>query len=394
MKKIMWKMTWNQRKSIVGIFVEQIFIILILMICTVSLFTLLKKYLAPGRLNTDNQYIMMIIPSQNASQNTQSKINKSLSTLVNKLRNSPFVNEISVSCNLAPYLRPEDYYCSDSVSINEKKIQVHLKWADKAALTAYNIQLKEGGWFTSDNQRMQDGSCPVVISQQLLDSINYQITIGRKFMFHNKECTIIGVTSGIKEKAFMTSYPIIIFPISVSKNFNNGLEECVAIVKKENKKDFYETCIKEFNKIDINNEEELTVMDIGLFQQSTSFNEKLQITAQCLPVVFLFFFAFIGTFALFWIRSRKKAKEYALMIALGTTPNQMKGYVIQESIAITLLASVPSLIIAAFIYDFTIVHVIAITTTILVMLFFAIFSAWYPAYKVSRINPAEVLHYE
>ena len=135
-------------------------------------------------------------------------------------------------------------------------------------------------------------------------------------------------------------------------------------------------------------------MDIGLFQQSTSFNEKLQITAQCLPVVFLFFFAFIGTFALFWIRSRKKAKEYALMIALGTTPNQMKGYVIQESIAITLLASVPSLIIAAFIYDFTIVHVIAITTTILVMLFFAIFSAWYPAYKVSRINPAEVLHYE
>ena len=109
MKKIMWKMTWNQRKSIVGIFVEQIFIILILMICTVSLFTLLKKYLAPGRLNTDNQYIMMIIPSQNASQNTQSKINKSLSTLVNKLRNSPFVNEISVSCNLAPYLRPEDY---------------------------------------------------------------------------------------------------------------------------------------------------------------------------------------------------------------------------------------------------------------------------------------------
>ena len=82
------------------------------------------------------------------------------------------------------------------------------------------------------------------------------------------------------------------------------------------------------------------------------------------------------------------------MIALGTTPNQMKGYVIQESIAITLLASVPSLIIAAFIYDFTIVHVIAITTTILVMLFFAIFSAWYHAYKVSRINPAEVLHYE
>lgn len=394
MKKIMWKMTWNQRKSIIGIFIEQIFIILILMFCTVSLFTLLKQYLAPGLLNTNNQYVIGIDPSPNASQDTKSKINKNLSTLINKLKESPYVEEVSISSNLIPYLRPENYYRKDTISINGKKIQSHLKWADKNALTTYDIHLKEGNWFSDDDQILEDGSSPVVISQQLLDSINYPISIGRKFMFQNKECTIIGIVSGIKEKTFMTSFPVIIFPINGNNSPNNETKEYTAIVKKENKKDFYEVCLKEFNKMGVNNEAELSILDIQLFQSSTSSNENLQIIAQFLPVVFLFFFAFIGTFALFWIRSRKKAKEYALMIALGTTPNQMKGYVIQESMAITLLASVPSLIIAAFIYDFTIVHVIAITTTILVMLFFAIFSAWYPAYKVSRINPAEVLHYE
>lgn len=360
----------------------------------VSLFTLLEKYLAPGLLNTNNQYVIGIDPSQKASQETKSKINKSLLTLIDELKKTPYVEDISMSSNLIPYLRPEDYYRKDTVLISGKKIQSHLKWADKAALTAYNMHLEEGSWFTGDDQILEDGSCPVVISQQLLDSIDYQITIGRKFMFQNNECTIIGVVSGVKEKDFMTSFPIVIFPISGNQSFSNETKECVAIVKKENQKDFYETCLKEFNKMDFNNEAELSIMDIKLFQSSTSFGEKLQIAVQCLPVIFLFFFAFIGTFALFWIRSRKKAKEYALMIALGSTPGQMKRYVIQESIAITLLASVPSLIIAAFIYDFTVVHVIAISVTILIMLLFAMFSAWYPAYKVSRINPAEVLHYE
>ena len=68
--------------------------------------------------------------------------------------------------------------------------------------------------------------------------------------------------------------------------------------------------------------------------------------------------------------------------------------VISESVSITLLASVPGLLLSLFIYALTPVHLAAIGITLGIMLLFSVFSAWYPAYKVSGMDPAAALHYE
>ena len=388
MKKIMWKITWSQRNNLIGIFVEQLVVIFVLMVCTVSLSATLKKYFAPGRLDTDGQFFVSFMPLQSVAQE---KINKEMEFMLNELRAIPYVEGVSVNSNLTPHLRPSEYYANDSVAINGQKLQVHLKWADKAALDMFDIPLKEGSWFAENRQVLADGSVPVIVSQQFMDDIPHETGIARKLTFKNKEYTIIGIVEGVKEGSFSLPLPTVIFPF---EEMPDNVQECIVKVKSQYRKDFYAECLRIFNKLDIKNEAELVVADIRLYSEGNSLNDKLGIAVQTLPVFFLFTFAFIGTFALFWIRSQKKAKEYALMIALGRTPDQMRKSVILESLAVTLLAAVPALIIAFFIYEWTWLHVIAIGCTILIMILFAVFSAWYPAYKVSRINPAEVLHYE
>ena len=164
-------------------------------------------------------------------------------------------------------------------------------------------------------------------------------------------------------------------------------------IKDGYKKELYDECAKEL-RLMLGNDYRLEFIDVGKEGKLDRFDEMLGLTSQITPTLFFIVFAFLGTFGLFWMQSKKKAKEYALQIAIGLAPQQLVSNIVLESVLLSLFASIPALIIAFFIYDWTWLHVIAIGSTILIMILFAVFSAWYPAYKVSRINPAEVLHYE
>ena len=122
--------------------------------------------------------------------------------------------------------------------------------------------------------------------------------------------------------------------------------------------------------------------------------EITDIILQAIPTLFLLIFAFIGTFGVFWLNSKKRIKEFALRIAVGSTPKSLIGLVIMESIIISTIAMIPGLVLAMSIYEFTMVHYIAIGITIIFMFVFSIVSAWYPAYIVSKINPARAFNHE
>ena len=57
----------------------------------------------------------------------------------------------------------------------------------------------------------------------------------------------------------------------------------------------------------------------------------------------------------------------------------------------TLLASIPGVLLSFFIYDYIMIEVTGIAVTLVIMLFFSVLSAWFPAYKVTKINPAIAL---
>ena len=134
--------------------------------------------------------------------------------------------------------------------------------------------------------------------------------------------------------------------------------------------------------------------DLEREKQNDMLGEILGLAVLVIPTIFLLIFAFIGTFGIFWLSSQKRIKEFALRIAIGSTPTKLIGLVIKESIVITSISIVPGLLLSFFIYEFTIVHIIAIGITVILMLLFSIFSAWYPAYTVSKIKPAKAIKYE
>ena len=332
--------------------------------------------------------MFLCMPGNFNSQASLQESGRITSLVVERLRSNSAIESVTMGSGLAPYMRDGDNYNGDTVRINDKKIMAAIKIVDKYALDVFDIRLEEGEWFTGET-KLADGSRPVVVSRQLVDAVGWVDAVGKKFVYRNRELTVIGIVAGVKHAVFEPSSEAILFPYE-----HLTLTECVAKVKKGHEADFYNACDKEFKRVGVNNDIELFVSPMEEWKAFSMVGTMLSVAAQAVPAFFLFIFAFIGTFGLFWLQSKKRLKEYALQLALGATRRDLMKMVLGESLLISVMASIPSVLLAFFIYDFTVENIAAVVTTILLMCLFSLFSAWYPAYRISRVNPAEVLHYE
>lgn len=61
-----------------------------------------------------------------------------------------------------------------------------------------------------------------------------------------------------------------------------------------------------------------------------------------------------------------------MQLALGATRRDLMKMVLGESLLISVMASIPSVLLAFFIYDFTVENIAAVVTTILLMCLFFI----------------------
>ena len=242
MRKFLLKMIWNRRNKVWEILVEQFFIVLVLMLCLGSLFSALKKYNDPGLLNTDNTFVFSCMPVNFNSRASLQESGRITSLVVERLRTNPARESVTVGSGLAPYMRDGDNYNGDTVRINDKKIMAAIKIVDKYALDVFDIRLEEGEWFTGET-KLADGSCPVVVSRQLVDAVGWVDVVGKKFVYRNRELTVIGVVAGVKHAVFEPSSEAILFPFE-----HLTFMECVAKVKKGHEADFYNACDKEFKR--------------------------------------------------------------------------------------------------------------------------------------------------
>jgi ABC-type antimicrobial peptide transport system permease subunit len=283
----------------------------------------------------------------------------------------------------------------DSVTIDGKRFKAVIKISDEFGGSAFKADMEEGHWL--ENRPMEDGTVPSVITRQFADKAGWDVSVGKKIIGASRTYTVVGVVSGLKEQAFDPSPVACVIPSYLFGGIGmfGVYSESVARIKPGKQSDFYDTFDKEFKRsMSSYKGIEPMLYDIqgpkGIFMSEPVLN----LIMQGLPTFFLFLFAFIGTFGLYWLYSRKRQQEFALRIALGSTPKQLTYFVLFESLLVTAFAILPALLLSVFIYEFTIVYVIAISISIAVMLLFSAVSAWYPAWKVSQVNPAEALQYE
>ncbi|MDR2410647.1 MAG: ABC transporter permease [Bacteroidales bacterium] len=393
------KLLWNKKCSYYGIFIEQALVSIILMFCMVSLTDAVKKYHSPGLLDTDNTLLIgYMFHRRGGTPDVYKDAAQSMTVIIDNLRKLPFVEFISNSNNLIPYMKSSDSYSTsmgDSITVDGKRFKTVIKISDEFGGSAFKVDMEEGHWL--ENRPMEDGTVPTVITRQFADKVGWDVSVGKKITATFRTFTVVGVVSGLKEQAFDPSPVALVVPSYLFGGIGmfDVYSENVARIKPGKQSDFYDAFDNEFKRLMPSDKDvESLLYDIqgpkGIFMSEPILN----LIVQGLPTFFLFLFAFIGTFGLYWLYSRKRQQEFALRIALGSTPKQLTYFVLFESLLVTAFAILPALLLSVFIYEYTTVHIIAVSITVAIMLLFSIISAWYPAWKVSRVNPAEALQYE
>ena len=386
------KMLWQERKKYAGVLMEQMLIFVILMVSMVALFETIDKYREPGLLNTDNTMIFgyMLHGGGNGSPYDMRDVGQGMNIIIEKLKKEPFVVAITRSYGLAPYLRSDVYYdgmFADTVKVDGKSVVVIVKFADKEAQSVFQPKLEEGEWLT--NNALEDGFRPAVITRQLMNKLGWSEAIGKRLYLAGRTLTIVGISPGVKQNVFSDMPTAIIIPRDEEQL--SSYEECCAKIKLGYENEFHSCFSKEYKRLGLAEKAVSFCYEMSGLKRESMFDVVFGVAMRAIPTAFLLLFAFIGTFGLFWLSSKKRKVEFALRLVVGATKQRLIGLVVTESLILSVLAALPGMIFFGFVYEWTGVNVAAIGMTLVVMIVFAVFSAWWPAYKVVQVNPVEAM---
>lgn len=392
MLKHIFTLFLNQKKTYGGMFVEQCIVFMVLLFCFLMIGEKASLYFASGMLDSENTFACYLSPLSVDANKALPGLYANMDRVVEKVKQASFVVAFGKSRGMVPYVRPEEFYPCDSILIDRKKMNVFLKIADEQMAKVFKPRLEEGVWLTG--KVLDDGSYPVVITRQLKDEMGWKRGVGKKIYYDGAEYTVVGVISGIKQEPLKVSYPTMII-----SNFNCVLNkvdvEYTARIKKGEVDRFRDLLNREFYKM--NGEScgvELSMTDLEKWKRSRMQGDYVALTVVLIPTLFLFVFAFIGTFGLYWLYASRRTKEFALRIVVGSTPGGLKRFVILEALLLTVLACLPGLVLFFWLYPVNRVNLFALLAACMVMVLFSVFSAWWPAYQVSRVNPVEAMREE
>ena len=392
---------FGRRKGFTGIYIEQALVFAVLVLCVISLFTKIRQYRAPGLLDTENTMIYGFAASQKSDGKADWSFVGDGIYLLDKIGREmaeelPYVKNVTTTGNLLPYGAPSTGMIF-TFEVDGEKYPVLLGVADGNTSEVLHPVLDEGEWFPT----RQIDYTPLIISRTFADSLGWDQAVGRKMRCSGHELQVIGVLEGYRTEAFEPESKIIaIAPVSflhktigaaTANNFS-----CARLTDPQYKEEFADEFYRRFLKEtgpDITNLEPY-VTDMDRYKTEQILEGTGTLIAQGIPSVFFLIFGFIGTFGLFWLYSKKRLEEFALRRAIGATKNRLVGMVMTESVVLTLLAAAPGILLVVLTQRLNIVTLLGILSTLTVMLLFSVFSAWYPAWKVSRVSPAEALHNE
>jgi hypothetical protein len=368
---------------------------IILMLSVVSTSEAIYRYITPGLLDVENTFTIGYMFGEGVQPEVKENTIQSMDVIIENLKKSPCVKAVTRGLNLAPYLRNDHMYASqfsDSVRIDDKQFLAVFKISDEYGASVLNPEMEEGVWL--ENHALPDGSVPIVITRQFADKAGWTNATGKKITVRAQNHTVVGVAAGLKQEPFVPSPVAMVIPRYAQPD-NGMYSENIVKIKAGMEDEFIETYNREFTRLISDANVELLMNDMRSMKGVWMSFGLLKIVVLGIPTLFLFIFAFIGTFGIYWMSARKRMKEFALRVALGSTKKRLMNFVIGESLLVTCIAILPALALSFFIYEeYTNVRLIGIGATVCIMLLFSVISAWYPAWKVSRVNPAEALQYE
>lgn len=382
------KILWSNKRLFSGIIIEQAFVFIILLFCLVSILVVFELYNSPGILDTKNVVVVGCMEDVSKGKRNLNNI-QVIDEVISILKDSPNVIAVTESPLLTPYMRIDDV-SRDTINIDGQKINVYVKFSDKDGYKVFRPNMEEGTWLiNNDSININE---QIIISRNVANAARWTNAVGKKIMLAGINYTVVGVISGIKQYVFGETVPAVIISYAPFRSYMPNYREFSLKVKDKTvlMSDYYQA----FQRVVSNDKLVPIVYDLDACKDFWMSDVRSIIGLQIVPTLFLFVFVFLGTVGVFFLTFKRRIKEFALKRAVGATIRQLHCLAILEGLIISLIASIPGIILACFVYNLRPVHFEAIVITLFILLCSSIIGSWYPAYSLLNIRPAEILKYE
>lgn len=417
------KLIWKQRRLNAWIAAELFLVFLLLAyimdyFITIGYASLMKN---PYNIKDTYQVMLAVLPESSSKYihydeaNKQQQVVADYLTLVDRIRQHPLVEQVSLSNMSVPYTG------------NYRNISM-----GKDTSSVYYCQILEvsPSYFEVFRIHSRDGESPSDLANVFTDK---SMIISRRMAkqhFSNREAKgqtlyiysggnqekyrIAAVLGAMKRDDYSREEAAAYLPLTPSaisgmdEQTLRSLDICIRVKPGINSSEFKENFLREM-------QQQLSVGNFLLYQ-ITSFEEfrttQYLVNGQTDAIryrvsfmVFLLMNIFLGIVGTFWLRNEGRKSEIGLRMAVGSTRKQVLGMMIGEGWLLLTVVAVPAVILCV-----NLVKMEFISTNIMGVTFLRVFSgllltyvfmalvimlgAWYPAYLSSRIAPADTLRNE
>lgn len=419
MIKHLLTLIWNQRNGNVWIFQELLLVTAMLWVMADSLLVDTYTYRQPIGVDTQHTYLLSYGLTDDATelgieQNTQAT--QDLLQLLRNLRQCPEVEAVSLSNIAVPYtysrgwsgLMPVEDTASASYAYRVRYVDLEyfrvFKVKDKEGRPLYDQVLKNPG---------------EIVLSETLDEIFFpegsgrtqrEVKWGPKSTESMKVCA---VSAPLKEMDFDTYQPTYYYVWRTEQDFLDEVAEndirlykCLFRMKKDYSQQEMETFLQqESERLQVGNVYVSSVKPISEYRadmlKPRLDNQKKKIAMVGFMLVNIFF-GIVGTF---WLRTQSRRAEIGLRAALGASKRQLRRELFLEGLFLLAL-TLPFLLIfwVNMLYldmpdTYRLAYtwwrfLITLSVSYLLMGGMIYLGIRIPANKITRMNPAETLHYE
>ena len=381
---------WNRKRSLAWIFVEQALVFGVILLSFTSNVEKIKQFHSKGNIRMDHVALIACATFDQSQQTDDERevTRVQFRNMLERMKEWSSVDLISFSSNSAiPYSNDARF---DSISYQERRYKAAIKYCDENYYKILSLKLTEGEWFRDADI---SETPPILVTQKLVEQIGLNGNIlGQNIYFNGRTYRITGVVEAFKQRPHQEQLAAVFIPLSISTNTD---QDCIVKFKQGKGSEFFKAFIAEFYK----NFQRDQILPLVLdFDKTTGmidfFNYSFQLYFFGIPTVFLLIFAFMGTFGVVWMQSKKRMSELGLRVALGCTPARLQLTIIFENLMLTTFAMLPGIIVVANLYAFSPQGwewITAVGAAIVLMWLFAAFSAWYPARQAAKVQPVDAL---
>ena len=419
MIKHLLTLIWNQRNGNVWIFLELLLVTAMLWVMADSLLVDTYTYRQPIGVDTQHTYLLSYGLTDDATelgieQNTQAT--QDLLQLLRNLRQCPEVEAVSLSNIAVPYtysrgwsgLMPVEDTASTSYAYRVRYVDLEyfrvFKVKDKEGRPLYDQVLKSPG---------------EIVLSETLDEIFFPEGSGRtqrevKWGPKSTESMkVSAVSAPLKEMDFDTYQPTYYYVWRTEQDFLDEVAEndirfynCLFRMKKDYSQQEMEAFLQqESERLQVGNVYVSSVKPISEYRADMLKprwdNQKKKIAMVGFMLVNIFF-GIVGTF---WLRTQSRRAEIGLRAALGASKRQLRRELFLEGLFLLAL-TLPFLLI--FLVNMLYLDMpdtyrlaytwwrflITLSVSYLLMGGMIYLGIRIPANKITRMNPAETLHYE